>query len=201
MSRSNLLMMVAGGVVALFVMYRIFQGPVQVAAPAEVYESGPKYTDWQTYTPKTGNFVALFPTEPRQTTQYSRSVVDGQMRLYKLYASTQMDSSVFLVQEINFPEKMPSGQDDKLLNNVIADMLASNPNNELMDSEPTLYQGLPGIKFSIENQTDSILGITFIAQGRLYVLTRVSTKEHKDVEDFAHFVENFKLQENQGESS
>ena len=189
MSRTSFALIITAGLIAIFVLLQLTNDDSRrIAAPVVV-----EPTPWLLFTPAHKSFEVLMPRHPRAMAHTVNNSINHSRRHYNLYVAEELDASLFIVQEVIFSNKEPGGLPFALVNEMIEETLASNPSNMLLFKEELQYKEYPAIKFSIENDNDLIVGMGFIDNEALYLLTRLSMKRNKNEKAFEYFIDNFKL--------
>lgn len=195
-----LIIVVVGGISYLAVRYakdsyKILPMP---DAPAERLEATldeePDYQNWQEFSPPSGAFKILLPVKPQHVSDKSSDPKTHLQRKDDLYIAEKKNGNVFMIHFINFHDAQEAkAAEDELLQNFMNDMLASNPNNKLVASQPSSFKGKKGLDFVIENDDFSYDVREFLHENNLIVLSSVSRKTSHNPKDFEFFINSFEF--------
>lgn len=194
MPRSTSTIFALVALIAVFVLYRYIGDYTSAGTSTTSVQDPGGYAEWKEFTAPSGNFKGIFPLTPKQLSESSQDPRSHAMRRYNIYIAEQLDSTVYMVTTINFTEKFNPEQDSHILANTIADMVASNAQNTLVSTTEETFQGRKALKFNIDNgKAHHIIGLTFVADKTLFIITRISKNEKNSDEDFDHFVKGFTI--------
>jgi len=167
--------------------------PIENSDPAKVDLEKYNFQDWKEFAPPSGKFQVMLPTVPQQATENINDSETGETRHYDMYVSERLDGTIFMISLITF-ETAPSKQEaERLLEDMMNDMVNSNPSNALENKSFGEYQGSPSLDFTITNTDININAKTFMTGKKMVVLTRVAPSSQNDPTEFNFFVNSFEL--------
>ena len=94
---------------------------------------------------------------------------------------------------ISFPGKPSSVLDNEFLQNLIKEMLTTNPKNQIKDLKTSEWHKGKAVDFDLENEGASVNGKAFIEGDTVYVLSVATTPEFANPQEFNFFVNSFQL--------
>lgn len=151
------------------------------------------YDLWKEFSPDGMEFKVSMPIAPRVITQSAFDIRTAKKKLYNIYVAEHLDSSLYIVTMISFPAGNLPEKDLQILENTVADLVSQGPNNTLKSAVESSYQGNKAVRFVIDSDTHEIMGITFVANQKLYILTRISKLDKINEAEFNRFLSSFKL--------
>lgn len=152
------------------------------------------YQNWAEFSPPAGIFKVLMPSKPQHVSDKSNDPKTKMKRIDDVYIAEKKNGSVFMIHFITYQDQQKAfAAEDELLQDLMQDMLSSNPNNKLIDSKPALYKGRRALDFVIENDTFNYDFRTFVSGNTLVVLSGISKKSLHNKKDFEIFINSFEL--------
>lgn len=200
MSRTLLAILLAAGLCILFVVFKFLGVRTQDLGGSNSQktaseEASSEYSSWVVFVPETQTFKASFPTQPQHISQSTPDAFNRFVKHYEIYGSEGIDKSGFMIQAITYSNGSDPAEDKGILENTLADFLATSSVNQLQSSEKTTFNEQKALKFEINSGQKRMSGIIFVLNKTLYVLTRIVPLEDKnDTEDFQYFINSFKIQ-------
>lgn len=199
MSRTILAILIAAGLCIVFVLFKYLGvskvdfGGIKSASEASL-ENASEFSSWVTFNPDTKKFTASFPSKPQHISQNSPDSFNRFIKHYEIYGSEGLDKSGFMIQAITYSNGKDPAEDKAILDNTLADFLATSSINRLQSSEKTTFHGENALKFEIDSGEKRISGLIFVENKTLFVLSRIIPLQDKDeTEDFEHFIQSFKV--------
>lgn len=152
------------------------------------------YQNWQEFASPSSTFKVLVPSTPQHVSDKSSDPKTQTIRKDDVYIAEKKNGNVFMIHIITFQNKKEAKTaEDELLQNFLNDMLASNPNNKLVASQPAIYKGQRSLDFVIENETFNYDVREFVHENTLIVLSNVSRKNSHNLKDFQFFINSFEF--------
>lgn len=153
----------------------------------------PSNLNWIDFTPTTNKFSVKLPAMPQQGKDRLTDVKTKEQKDYEMYVSKNNDT-VFMVSVISFTQSNQDKTEDAILNDVIQDMVASNPANKLENVRHGLIDGHKDVDFVINNDNYVLAGRAIIANKQLYVLSALANNiEATKSPEYNYFLNSFKL--------
>lgn len=161
------------------------------------------FDNWGEFTSHVKGFKVSLPSYPQHAKQAVSIPKTDKKRLYEMYASEELDGSVFMVSVITYPTGfMLSSPNDDSLQEIVEEMMQTNANNHLEKLEHTDFRKYPALDFVILNNEFKIYGKVFMEGNTAYLLTHVAKKENFSMDEYNHFINSFQLVEvTKGEDS
>jgi hypothetical protein len=153
----------------------------------------PAYADWYEFTAPADEFKVSLPLLPQQATQQVSDPTTKEERNYDIYAAQKADGTIFMISRIAFPNKPKEVSTEDLMKDVMNDMATANPKNKLLDVKKGEFDGAPANDFTIENDVTTIYARAFARGRTIYILSMISKNEHKNKNEFDHFIKSFGL--------
>lgn len=150
------------------------------------------FQNWQEFSPVTGIFKVLMPSQPQHVADHSIDQEKKVARKDNLYVAEQKNGSVFMIHVVTYENKNEV-LGDEMLQKFRDEMLASNPNNKLLASDSAPYKGLDTLDFAIENDDYRYDVREFSYDNTLVVLSRVSPKSLNNLKDYEFFINSFEF--------
>ena len=149
--------------------------------------------DWHEFTAPGEKFKVLLPVLPQHVTQNVNDPRTQEVRKYDMYVSEKANLTIFMISLITYPEVDTESEIDQVLSNVFNDMMASNPNNQILSMKKGQYENYPAIDFSLGNDEFHIDTKSFLANRVLYVLTSVAKNENYNPKEYMFFINSFEI--------
>lgn len=162
----------------------IKESPVLVATP---------YLEWKDFTSQSGKFVVSFPVPPQNAKDVVNVPRSDLKRTYDMYVSEKNDGTIFMVSVITYPKELVIANSNFLLDEVVDEMMQTNPKNRLLKKEASTYNGMPAIDFKIDNKIYDIEGKVIANNEVIYLLSYLAKKGKFDADEYHHFIDSFKL--------
>lgn len=169
--------------------------PLENSDPAKIDLEKYNFQDWKEFDAPNGKFQVMFPTIPQQATENIIDPKSGQNRNYDMYVSERLNGTIFMISLITFESNPDPYEQERLMTEMMDDMVSSNSKNELLSKSYGEFQGNPSLDYSISSVDASIDAKTFMVGNTMYVLTRVVPSTEKDPSEFNFFINSFELTE------
>lgn len=157
-------------------------------------EAETDYQNWEEFAPPAGTFKVLMPSTPQHVSDKSSDPKTKSTRKDDVYIAEKKNGNIFMIHIITYENQQDAKiAEDELLQNFLNDMLASNPHNKLIASQPALYKGQKSLDFVIENETFNYDVREFLHKNTLIVLSNISRKTYHNVKDFEFFINSFEF--------
>ncbi|MCB1112789.1 MAG: hypothetical protein H7A37_08970 [Chlamydiales bacterium] len=148
--------------------------------------------NWTEYEDVDEMFKVNLPSPPEHVSQTITDRVTNQIRHYSIYASKDLEGTVYMVTEITFPSEIDPTDNEDLLHDVVKEMVASKPTNELVSMESTTFHGGPAVNFQINGNEDTVIyGVTFSKNKKLYTVSSIGATKYNDEAKFEKFADSF----------
>lgn len=155
----------------------------------EVYN----FQEWLEFSSPEGEFTVLFPTLPQHATENLTDPKTNEVRNYDMYVAEKNDGTIFMISLISFPDNAIIHNKRELMEQMMNDMMASNPNNELRDKSFVEWKGRESLDYVFGNKEMTIDAKTFLVDKTLYVISRIARVENYNTNEFNFFVNSFEL--------
>lgn len=149
--------------------------------------------NWHEFTSPAGDFKVLFPALPQHAAETINDPKTQEQRQYDMYVSEKSNGAIFMISIIRMPNDSVTKLNEKMLPDVINDMMSSSPKSKLTKMEMGSFKGNPSIEYSFENDQVNVDGKAFIAGNSLYLLTNVAKKGDAQKQEFDYFTNSFQL--------
>lgn len=152
------------------------------------------FQDWHAFSSPDQTFQVMFPTLPQHAKETVKDKKNGDERKYEMYVSEKEDGTMFMISTITFKKlKNDPVEDQKLLSEMMNDMVASNPKNVLQKSKEGDYKGHRTLEYTINNNELSIEVKSFLVKDRMYVMSRIAKLSNYNAEEYNFFINSFDL--------
>lgn len=153
------------------------------------------YESWHEYEQPSGKFKVLLPSIPQHVADKSIDPKTKQARKYDTYLSeNNTDGTIYMITQIAYPDPLAAQlASDEILTNIMNDMVAAKPENQLKDMQKGEYHGHHAIDFTMDNDQFGYIVKAFVVDNTLYVLSSISKKGVDTRKDFDFFVNSFDL--------
>lgn len=149
--------------------------------------------NWLEFVSPRGNFEVILPSAPQYLEEGINIPETNTKRRYEIYASEDSDGTVYLVNIITYPKDFPIPNPQKLMSDVIQEMLKTRMSNRLEDTKETVFLEHPAKDFKIDNGNMTIMGRAFIVGQSVYLLTYISMDAYSNPEEYQRFLESFQF--------
>lgn len=185
------------GVMLIRFSAELYRGlPADLDTPPEVVP----FEDWREYVSAVGSFKVLLPVLPQHASE-QLAVPDTTYFLeYNMYVAEENDGTTYLISLIRYPDELNTDNHAAMLENVMNEMVAANPTNELSSAGFVEYLGFNALAFKIVSPETVVNSRAFVNGKEMYLLTVIDKTGGYKEGDFEYFLENFVLIEG-GEGS
>lgn len=200
MSRLGILIAVAAVAIALLLVLRfnpttpakkmepdLKSQPVQTAGLSEL-----GLHTWHEYSAP-NHFKVLFPSLPQHASEAKTDPKTKETRQYEMYVSEKDNGSIFMITMITFAEPPQKESEEKLLTNLMNEMLVESPENRLKNMKVGNFRDHTSLNFAIEKDQVNIDGRGFFAGNTLYMLSSIAKMDNYKPQEFEFFVNSFEL--------
>lgn len=149
--------------------------------------------NWHEFSEPSQNFKVLFPTLPQHATEKTEDPKTNTTRQYEMFVSEKDNGSIFMISLITLLEEAKKDPDEKLLKNVLNEMLTASPSSTIKTMQLGQYQNYPALDFTIVNDQINVDGKVFIVDKTLYIISSVSKLPNYNREEYDFFVNSFQL--------
>lgn len=148
---------------------------------------------WHEFTSENPPFKVMFPTIPQHAADTQHNKEDSADRKYDMFVSQRSNGAVFAITAVQFETKKDLGEDRKLPNEILQQLLTAKPENVLGKKNDIDWDGMKAIDFQIKQNDVLLVGRIFAKSNRLYVLTITTEKANYNPREFDFFVNSFDL--------
>lgn len=169
--------------------------PVGTLGVSKINESIKPVQGWTQYNGSDENFTVMVPAVP-QHAQESVPFNEGALKLtYNMYVSEDSDGTTYMINIITYPEELKGYHKENIMENIMSEMLLSNPSNRLA-SLNLVDEKKSGktMNFTLESQDVVIESKAFMQGQKLYVLSVIDTKANFNKSEYDYFVTSFDRQ-------
>lgn len=152
-----------------------------------------KFSTWEEFVPQSGLFKVRLPHAPQYAKDFIPISNSDKMRRYDMYASEDIDGTLFLISVITYPDVIEDSLTEDVLHQTIDELMKSNADNHLKRVEREIFNMQNALNFSIENRDFLVEGKLMTVGKRIFVLSYVSLAENFDLLEYQHFVDSFKF--------
>jgi hypothetical protein len=166
--------------------------------PAHVSGSDPiNFSTWQMFRPRSGLFEVLLPHSPQYAKDFVPIPGSELMRRYDMYASEKIDGTLFLISVITYPKEGENTEFSDILKQTVDELMRTKPDNKLSKQKESVFNGLRSMDFTMVNREFNVEGKVFMTDHIVYVLSYVTRKGEFNNVEYQHFIDSFKLLDNQ----
>jgi len=149
--------------------------------------------DWSKFFPFTGKFTVYLPKAPKYAIDVINEPNTDIKRWYEMYASEEVNGTVFLLNLISYQSEPDPHHVKNLLHNVINELVSSNLNNHVIEIKDGTFKEREAVFFNIENEAIEVKGVAFLAGKTIYQLTYTSLSENFEDDEYQNFINSFEL--------
>jgi hypothetical protein len=171
--------------------------PIGETDPGSIDLDQYDFHEWHEFEPPSKSFKVMFPTLPQHASEKIKDPKTDELRVYNMYVSEKIDGTVFMISLIAFANSYDRIQAETLLREMMDDMVASNEQNTLQDFKSGEYLHHPSLEYLMHSDKLAINVMSFMVENVMYVLTRVTTIENFNLDEFNFFINSFELAPNQ----
>lgn len=200
MSKTLLTIIIVAGVVIVFVLAR-FTGVDTEEKSLQGNETGEvhpthEFDAWVTFEPQDHSFTASFPRQPAHISEDAHDAFGLKPKKYDIYAADGLDKKGYMVEVISFPEGPDPETDEQILQNTLQDILSHSTLNQLEKSKEKIFKGRDALTFNIDSGERKLVGVIFVRNKTLFILTRISPEDYSgENEDYEFFIESIQFPE------
>lgn len=148
---------------------------------------------WEKFKPRSGLFSVDLPHPP----QYAQDKVaipgTDLQRHYDMYASEEIDGTLFLISVITYPNEAEASEPLDLMKQTIDELMKAKPDNKLKKMNLTQFKSLQSFDFNFVNGEFFVEGKIFMVGKTIYVLSYVTRQGQFDATEYQRFIESFEL--------
>lgn len=150
---------------------------------------------WNEFTSENPPFKVMFPTIPQHAADTQHNKEDSSDRKYDMFVAQKNNGAVYAITAVQFDTKKDLGEDRKLPNEILQQLLTAKPENVLGKKSDIDWDGMKAIDFQIKQNDVLLVGRIFAKSNRLYVLTITTEKANYNPREFEFFVNSFDLEQ------
>lgn len=160
----------------------------------EIKKLSPSSETWHSYTSPNQEFRVLMPGRPIHASDSIKDPKTKEIKQYEIFISNKEDGTLYSINLISFPQNEKKELDDQFLENVLTEMLNSNPDNKIKSITPTNFDERKAFDFVVDTANTSIYGKAFLKNKTLYVLSTTSAKkDNLNLQEFDFFLKSFQF--------
>jgi len=148
---------------------------------------------WDTFTPVSGLFQVSLPSPPKYGNDSILIPGTEIKRRFDVYASEQVDGTLFLISMITYPLDYDVSSSSDILRQNINELVEHKKDNHLIGISEKTIEKRPSFDFIFENQEMKVEGVGVHDDHLVYMLSYISKRDDFDSEEFKHFVDSFKI--------
>jgi hypothetical protein len=186
---------IATAIVLLIIAYDISTHKT-AREPSHEFAIKSDQATWITYKAPNELFEVSLPTQPQHVSEAGLLTGASKDVKYDVFLSQGKDGTAFMISTIAYPTSFPQEQKQGVLDNVIKEILSSNPQSKVVKQESKTFQSFPALEFTINNSEYMSKSMAILAEQVLFVLTVMDKNPHHLDEDFQFFVDSLKIIKN-----
>lgn len=185
--------LVIGLIIAILMFAQASYDPVGTLGVDKANEAVSNLKGWQEYEGVEEAFSVMVPAVPqhaRETVPFNKE--SGTNLTYNMYVAEDGDGTTYMINIITYPDELKGFHKENILENIMSEMLNSNPSNKL--SKINMSQEANSGKtmnFTLESQDVIIESKAFMEGQKLYVLSVIDTKQNFNQKEYNYFVTSF----------
>jgi len=154
-----------------------------------------KFDQWREFHSVIGNFKVSMPGQPQHAIEKLPIPNTELFVNYNMYVAEEGDGTTVMVSLIRYPKEVDTSNREAMLENVMNEMVSSDPGNQLRSMKFSKFQDQLTLDFRIENKNILILNKALMVKQDLYLLTLIDKTGNFQELEFSHFINSFKLLE------
>lgn len=152
------------------------------------------FSRWHTFSPQSELFSVSFPYKPHYGKEILPIPGSDLKRRYDMYASENMDGTVFLVTVATYPDNIDINQNgEKMIRENIDELVSNHSENRLAKVDSEVFKGYQALSFNIQNGEHQVEGKALKDGNRVYILTYSPFMKDKDQDEYQYFIDSFRI--------
>jgi len=151
------------------------------------------YEHWKPFNSQEHSFLVKFPADVDSQTFTVLDPRSKEKQYYDIFASQELDSTIYVINVIQFPPGKNPKNDPYLIEYKIQDIIANGRNSHLVSSKKTSLFDQDTTEFVIEGENYRIRGAMFVFEDKLYLLSMTASKKDDSKKDWDYFVKSFSI--------
>lgn len=190
---TNKQLSIAGVIVAIIACFLIVRYTMNSNDSPSAAGSPILKNDWIDFTAPSGNFKVKLPTLPQHATKNLVDPKTNEVKNYNMFVAQRPDGTTYMINLTTYPAMKEQSGNEERLKEIVDELVIANPNNKVKSIQPSHFQNLKAIDFSIENGEMNIDGKAFMQDKTLYLLTMIANKTNYSSKDSDFFINSFQL--------
>lgn len=166
--------------------------PIESQRQIQIADQG--FEKWKEFSSPQGYFKVLFPSLPHHVVDKLNDGDTKSLKKFDTYISEKPDGTAFMISRVEFPENISPAEREKLLTDVVNDMLAHNKENKLQLMQLGVFHSYSSVDFALQNQEVAVTGKAFVVKNNLYTLTMLSKVQNFNENQFEFFVNSLQIE-------
>ncbi|MFI0434611.1 MAG: hypothetical protein ACH350_02635 [Parachlamydiaceae bacterium] len=151
------------------------------------------FAAWKSFIPHSGLFQVSLPNLPHYGKDFLPIAGTEMKKRYDIYASEQVDGTLFLVSVVTYPPEYDVSLSEEILRKNIDELIHNKPDNRLVKIDRKIEGEHDSFLFVFENQEFEVEGKAIQDGHVVYLLTYTAKKDELDAPEFDHFIDSFKI--------
>lgn len=182
-------------VLFIFVTFLIFtlkSSPTSMRLLSKKQET-PAFTDWKEFTDPDQRFKVLLPFTPHYTKQAVEIPKSDHKRRYEMFISEQMNGINYMIGIMTYPEKFDTSDREELLKEIVHELMASKPGNQMKEMKPATFHQHEALQFHFINGSFDVQGVAFVTNKSVYMLSYIAELRNMNEAEYNKFMDSFEL--------
>ena len=135
----------------------------------------------------------MFPVIPQHANETVKDPETNVVRKYDMYVAQRNDGALFMITRIGFSHMKSDLDPEKIMKEMMDDMISTNPQNELRTMTATTYKGFKALDFAFGNNELTVDVKTFVDGNTLYILSWMVKNQNYNLNEYNFFINSFDL--------
>lgn len=150
---------------------------------------------WINFSPPNKKFQVSLPTAPHYVDQVLPIPNSDKKQGYQIYASEEMDGSIYMISIATYPADYDTSNKKELLNNLVDELLKKHDVKTILSrNKGTTPEGRDFQELVLDNNGLDIHGKAIVGDDKtIYVLIYTGQPANFSIDEYEHFIDSFKI--------
>lgn len=149
---------------------------------------------WIQFIPPNHKFQVAFPTSPHYVEDKLPIPESDKKRGYQIYASEEMDSSVYMLSIVSYPSDYDTSKEIEVLNKLVDELIKKHDVKSIKSRTNGTWEGKIAQEVALINKGMEVRGKAIFGDDKtIYVLVYSGPQDNFSEDEYRHFVDSFHL--------